>query len=327
MPDASKRKKAVIDIGTNSIKLCVGEGSNISWSVTHDKIKITRLGEGLNKSELSALSSERSITAIQNFAAKAREAGADEIRAIGTAALRKAANANDFCARVKDTCGIDIEIISGEREAQLSHGAAVLSAAASGADTLSDHGRKCVVFDIGGGSIEFIFSENVKICRRCSLNFGVLDIKGKYFMNEPAKNAKNAGSAGKKSVSGACLEIAKLLDEGRLIIPKDGFTLIGIGGTVTTMASVKLKLEKYLPDKVNGTILNAGDVESQIDLYLNSTLAERVKIPGLDADRADIILAGACIVETIMSSFSAHSLIVSANGLRHAALAEMFQVN
>jgi len=312
MPDIPKQKKAVIDIGTNSIKLCVAESSNTppGYLPIYDEIKITRLGEGLSeKNKLGALPSERSMQTIQRFAAKAREFGVSEIRAAGTAALRKAANAGSFCSKVKDTCGIDVEIISGEHEAQLSHSAAVFSA----------HERDCVVFDIGGGSTEFIYSRNNEICARISLNLGVMNIKEKYFPHEPA------GNANKDSVGEACLEIADNLHQGGLAVPEPGALLIGIGGTITTMALVKLKLPKFLPDKVNGTALNTNDVKSQIDLYQNSTQEERVKIPGLCADRADIILAGACIVKTVMDSFNAKSVTVSTNGLRHAVLAEMFR--
>jgi exopolyphosphatase/guanosine-5'-triphosphate,3'-diphosphate pyrophosphatase len=307
MSDIPKQKKAAIDIGTNSIKLCIAESSTTSlgFFVIHDEIKVAHLGEGLSEvNELGTLPSERSIQIIQRFVAKAHKFGANEIRAVGTAALRKAANACIFCRRVRDTCGIDVEIIEGEREAQLSYSAVASSAS----------GQDSTIFDIGGGSIEFIYSLNNKICSRFSLSFGVLSIKENYFFHEPDNN----------SVSKACHEIEYNLREGGLLVPKSKL-FIGIGGTVTTMASVKLKLPKFLPHRVNGTVINKSDVESQIHQYQNTTLEERAKIPGLHADRADIILAGACIVKTIMDFYSTRNVIVSTNGIRHAVLAEMFR--
>jgi len=305
-------RNAVIDIGTNSIKLCIAESSNTSdgYLIVYDKIKTTRLGEGLSESnELGELPSDRSIQAIQRFVALAHEMGAGEIRTIGTAALRKASNADHFCKRVRDSSGTIVEIISGEHEAQLSHNAAVFSAL----------GKDCMIFDIGGGSIEFVYSRNNSISSRFSLNFGVLDIKEKYFLHEPAKNAEN------DAVNQACLEITNLLHKGGLVIPESNSLLIGIGGTITSMASVKLKLSKFLPGKVNRTVMDINEVESQINKYKNSTLKERAKIPGLLTDRADIILAGACIVKAIMDKLSAKNVIVSTNGLRHGVLAEMFK--
>ena len=304
-----QKKKAVIDIGTNSIKLCIAGDLNVpdGYSVIRDEIEITRLGEGLSEhKELGEAPINRSIQTIQRFITIAHEMGAYETRAVGTAALRKALNADVFCTKAKDICGINIEIISGEYEAQLSYSAAVFFA----------HGQDSIVFDIGGGSIEIIYSNNGEISGRFSLDFGVLNIKEKYFLHEPVEN---------NAISKACLEIANNLRGGGVVIPESNSLIIGIGGTITTMASVKLKLSKYMSNKVNGSVLDMNDIETQIRQYQNSTSEERSKIPGLSADRADIILSGACIVKTIMNSFSAEKVIVSANGLRHAILAEMFK--
>lgn len=302
-------KRAVIDIGTNSIKLCIAEGLNASdeYSVIYDENIITRLGEGLiADSELGALPRDRSIETIRSFVAKAHEFNITEIRAIGTAALRKAANAGEFCFKVKDSCGIDVEIISGEREAELTYNAAMSLA----------HGQDSVIFDIGGGSVEFIYSRKNRICNRFSLSFGVLNIKEEYFTHEPMEN---------NSLSEACREISKSLQNGGLIIPDYKYSLVGIGGTVVTMASVKLTLTEFKASKVNGTVLNINDIESQIRQYQNSTLEERTKILGSLKGREDIILAGACFVKAIMESLSAANIIVSTNGLRHAVLALMFR--
>ena len=308
-----KQKKAAIDIGTNSIKLCIAESSNNSdgYVVIRDEIIITRLGEGLSESKkLGTLTSNRSIEAIQRFITTAREMGVNETKAVGTAALREASNAIFFCKRVKDTCGIDIDVISGEQEAQLVHSAAAVLA----------QGRDCIIFDIGGGSIEIIYSQNNEIISKYSLNFGVLNTNEKYFLHDSVKNKEN------DFTNKACLGITTLFNEAGLVIPKTNFLLVGIGGTVTTMASVKLKLPEFLPDKVNRTVLDISEVSSQILQYQNSTLDERAKIPGLCADRAGIILAGACIVKTLMDKLSANSVIVSTNGLRHALLSEMFLI-
>jgi exopolyphosphatase/guanosine-5'-triphosphate,3'-diphosphate pyrophosphatase len=308
MSDIAKQKKAVIEIGTHSIKLCIAENSNTSgeFSVILDDIEVTRIGAGMNeKNELMAEPSRRSIQTIQRFVKKAREYGVIEIRTVGTAALRKASNVSSFCAAIKETCDINIEIISGNMEAQLSHNAALLSS----------NGQECVVIDIGGGSIEFIHSCNDTIYHRFSLDFGVLNIKEKYFFYEPVE---------KNSVNESYFGITDRFRERGLFteVPK---LLIGIGGTYTTLALVKLKMSKNLINMVNGTIINISDVESQINQYQNLTLEERVKIPGLHSDRADIILAGACIVRTIMDYFSTQDIIVCTYGLRHAILADMFR--
>jgi len=305
MSDTLGQKKAVIDIGTNSIKLCIAQASNDpdGYLVIHDDLEITSLGKGLfENKELGALPTLRSINTIQRFVAKAHEFNVNEIRAVGTAALRKAVNAGDFCSRVNDTCGINVEIIQGEREAQLSHSAAILFAC----------GQDSIVFDIGGGSTEFVYTFNNEATNRTSLSFGVLNIHEKYFLHEHI------------NIRESSLEVKNDLHKGGLIVPESDFKLIGIGGTVTTMVSVKLGLTEYLPNVVNGTVLSINDIESQIYRFQSLAIEERAKIPGLNADRADIILAGACIVRAIMDYFRMTDLIVSTNGVRHAVLAEMF---
>ena len=309
MSGIPRQKKAVIDIGTTSIKLCIALTSNDpdGYFVIYDDMEITSLGKGLlENKELEALPSEHSINTIQRFVAKAHEFSVDEIRAVGTAALRKAANAYDFCSRIYDTCGINVEILQGEREAQLSHSAAILYAC----------GQDCLIFDIGGGSTEFVYTNNNEVIIRTSLNFGVLYIHEKHFLHEHIKD---------DSIRNSSIEVANNLHECGLIVPESDFKLIGIGGTITTMASIKLELSEYLPNKVNGTVLKMDDIESQIYRFQNLTPEERSKILGLHADRADIILAGACIVRAVMNYFHMTSVIVSTNGVRHAVLAEMFK--
>ena len=303
------RRKAIIDVGTNSIKFCLAEETgNGSYNVLKDANDIARLGEGLKETGLIGPEPlERNAQSVANFAAEAKAAGADEVVAVGTMALRTAKNAAAFIARVKELCGVELKVLSGEEEAQYSY-VAVMSGIEGAADA------DLVTMDTGGGSTEFVFGTAGKIVRKFSLNVGAVRFTEKYLSQMPVAPEKLAE---------AQAEIKKELSEGGVSGPVK--FLVGMGGTVTSMASVKHKMAKYDPDVIQGSKLTLEDINAQIADYAAKTLDQRREIVGLQPKRADVILAGACIVRAVMELTGVSELTVSDRGLRHGLMYELFR--
>ena len=303
------RRKAIIDVGTNSIKFCLAEETgNGSYNVLKDANDIARLGEGLKETGLIGPEPlERNAQSVANFAAEAKAAGADEVVAVGTMALRTAKNSAAFIARVKELCGVELKVLSGEEEAQNSY-VAVMSGIPGAADA------DLVTMDTGGGSTEFVFGTAGKIVRKFSLNVGAVRFTEKYLSQMPVAPEKLAE---------AQAEIKKELSEGGVSGPVK--FLVGMGGTVTSMASVKHKMAKYDPDVIQGSKLTLDDINAQIADYAAKTLDQRREIVGLQPKRADVILAGACIVRAVMELTGVSELTVSDRGLRHGLMYELFR--
>ena len=294
------KRAAVIDIGSNSAKFLVGQRrEDGSVEVVREGTAVVRLGEGLHETgRLSADAMERNAEAAASFAEQAGALGAEEIRCVGTMALRSAANSGEFLALVKERCGLDVEIISGEEEARLSY-LAVLSA-------LPDTKEDVVIFDTGGGSTEFIYGRGREVVKRFSVNIGSVRLTETFFADDPVHREK---------IPQVLEQIAAELREAD--VEASGGKLVGIGGTVTTMAAVSLGMTRYDPEVIQGSVLSRKEVLRQIQAYSSKTVARRCEMPGLQPGRADVILAGACILQVIMDRLGAEELTVSDRGLRH----------
>lgn len=301
--------KAVIDIGTNSIKFCLADGKpDGTFTVLKDANDIAKLGEGLKDTgEIGAEPLERNAQSVAGFVKQAREAGAEEIAIVGTMALRTAKNTAAFADRVKELTGLDVRVIPGEEEAQLSY-IAVMSGIPGAAEA------NLVTFDTGGGSTEFVFGEAGTLKRKFSLNVGAIRFTEQYLSQMPVPA---------EALAKARAEIKRELAEGG--VTTGAKFLVGMGGNVTSMASVKHKMEVYDPDVIQGSKMTAADVDAQIADYAAKTLDERRMIIGLQPKRADVILAGACIIRAAMELCGVDELTVSDRGLRHGLLYKLFK--
>jgi len=299
-------KKAIIDVGSNSIKFFLGDlATDGTLQTVIDENDIARLGEGLRETgQISPEAMQRNNEAIARFAEKARSNGAGEIVCVGTMALRNANNTADFIKLVKETSNVDLTVIPGEEEARLSY-LAVLSGL-----TLQD--GKLAIFDTGGGSTEFIFGEGKAVSKRFSVDLGAIRVTEKYFKADPVSKA---------DVDAAIAEIDSTFKDSGV----DGKVaqLVGMGGTVTSMGAVKHKMEKYDPDVIQGSTLTLADVEEQIEAYSSRTIEARKEITGLQPKRADVILAGACILKVIINRLGVNELTISDRGLRHGMAFDM----
>jgi exopolyphosphatase/guanosine-5'-triphosphate,3'-diphosphate pyrophosphatase len=301
------RRYAVIDVGTNSVKFHIGERDAAGvWRRVVDRSEVTRLGEGLDASgRLGEDPMQRTIAAIAGMAAEATRSDVLAIAAVGTAGLRAAQNSAEFVGSVQARCGIPIEVISGDEEARLAY-----RAATSG---LGRSGGAVVVFDSGGGSSQFTFGQDDHIDERFSVEVGAVRFTERHGL-DGAVSEQELGAA-KDAIAAALVRL-----DGR---PAPD-AVVAMGGTVTNLAAVKHNLARYDPDVVQGSVLDCAEIDRQIELYRTRTADERRQIVGLQPKRAEVILAGACIVRTVLAKLGREALQVSDRGLRHGLLAERF---
>ncbi len=298
---------AVIDVGTNSVKFNISERSDDgSWRTIVDRAEITRLGEGLEKTgEISSDAIARTVDAIAAMAAEAQKNGVTAIAAVGTMGLRTARNSQQFIDAVKQRCGVSIEVIPGEEEGRLAY-LAVKSGLGLAEGSLA-------IFDTGGGSTQFTFGHGAVVAKRFSLNVGAVRYTEKYGL----------GSVVSAEQLRAALD-AIAADLARIGSERSPDVLVGMGGAVTNIAAVKHGLAKYDPNIVQGSVLDRAEIERQIELYRSRSLNDRQNVVGLQPKRADVILAGACIVKTVMDKLGKDALSVSDRGLRHGLLIDRF---
>ena len=298
---------AVIDVGTNSVKLHVGERrADGSWQTVTDRAEVTRLGEGLQDTgSLQPEPLRRTADAIVGMVEEARREGAAEIAAVATAGMRLAGNSAELVEAVRDRCGVGIEVISGEEEARLAYLAAT-AALDVGAGSL-------VVFDTGGGSSEFTFGRAGRVEERFSVDVGAARYTERFGLDGVVSDEEIT-----QALHGIAADLRRL--DGR----ERPTALVGMGGALTNLAAVRHELGTYDPAVVQGTVLDRTEIGRQIDLYRSRTSEERREIVGLQPQRAELILAGACIVRTVLDKLSRDELTVSDRGLRHGLLVERF---
>jgi exopolyphosphatase / guanosine-5'-triphosphate,3'-diphosphate pyrophosphatase len=300
-------RQAVIDVGTNSVKFHVGERKpDGTWTTVVDRADVTRLGEGLEQTgSISPEAMERTAQAIAKMKDEATQNGVDGITAVGTMGLRTASNRDAFLELVRQRSGIAIEVITGEEEARIAY-----LGVRSGIGMV--HGT-LVIFDTGGGSSQFTFGDGEKVERQFSVNVGAVRFTERFGLDKPVlpetlKQAMDAIAADLSPLDGA----------------RAPDVLVGMGGAVTNIAAVKHALAKYDPKIIQGSVLERADVDRQIEAYRWVSTEARRQIVGLQPKRAEVILAGACIVRTIMEKLKSRSLTVSDRGLRHGLLIDRF---
>ena len=305
--DGAPERYAVIDVGTNSTKFHVGERTGDgTWRRLVDRAEMTRLGEGLDeRGEIGSEATERTAIAIADMVEEAKRNGVLAIAAVGTAGLRIARNSASVVAAIRSRTGVSIEVIPGEEEGRLAYLAVK--------EGLGLPGGSLVVFDTGGGSTQFTFGQGARVDERFSLDVGAVRYTERFGL---------AGAVSASVLREALTAIAADLSriDGRP--PPDA--LVAMGGAVTNIAAVKHSLTTYDPDVVQATLLDRAEIDRQIELYRSRDAAQRRAIVGLQPKRAEVILAGACIVRTVMEKLDKDALRVSDRGLRHGLLIERF---
>lgn len=302
---------ATIDIGTNSVLLLVaGRRPDGGFDPLVDQAEITRLGRGVDATgTLSEQSMEDTLRVLEQYAATARDQGAQEIAVTATSAARDAKNGAHFIAEAKRRAGLNLEIISGDAEAQLSY-LAVQTSYGGAADAL-------VVLDIGGGSTEFIYggrgAEASQVRFRRSFDVGAVRMTERFVHSDPVTEADQ------RAVVNHLRQTFAQAPE-----PPEGSTAVGVAGTVTTLFAVQHGIARYDASLVEGQTLAMEEVRALRKRLCAMPLAQRKQLPGLQPKRADVVCAGAMILECAMERLKTDRLVVSDRGLRWGLMVSRF---
>jgi len=303
------RRLAAIDLGTNTVRLLVVEASGAGWRALHDEQRVTRLGEGqAGTGILQPAAMRRTAEVVASFAQRAEDLGVRDVRIVATSAVREAANGAEFLAQVHSSSGRQVRVISGEEEARLT----LLGVT----DGLPDLRGDFLLFDIGGGSTEFVLSRAGRAAQAVSVKLGVVELAERFMDQGPVDHTRYDAMAAE---IGARLA-AGLTDP---ILRHGAPALVGSAGTVTTLAALDLGLESYDPARVHGHRLTRAAVAELGGRLAALSLAERAALPCLEPGRADLIVPGSAICLEALDRLGFDVLVVSDRGLREGILCEI----
>ena len=311
----SRNSYAAIDLGTNNCRLLIAKPSADGFVVIDAFSRIVRLGEGLATSgALSEEAIERAISALAVCADKIRKRQVTLARSVATEACRRASNGAEFIARVKRETGIALDIISAQEEARL----AVL-----GCHALLEPGDgPALIFDIGGGSTELVLVDSrgqaPKIIDWLSAPWGVVSLTESepHDQNDPAQRIAAYANMRARVTETFAAFAERLPGPGGAGVKR----LLGTSGTVTTLASVHLDLPKYDRQMIDGLIVPTGSMRGIAQRLSLMTLDERRNLPSIGSERADLVVAGCAILESILDIWPAERLGIADRGIREGIL-------
>ena len=305
------QRRAVIDVGTNSVKLLVADVAGSQLTPISEESNQTRLGAGFYATrQLQHAAIAKTAAAAAQYSAKAAKLGASAVLIIGTSAARDALNAAELAAAILQESGLPIQILSGEREAEW-----VFRGVASNPKLAR---LPVLILDVGGGSTEFIVGENSvpRFCR--SYPLGTVRLLEQLQPGDPP---------GLPALACCRAVLREFLD--RQVVPAlepalrqcaGEVQLVGTSGTASILARIEAKAEDFNREQIESTLLTAGRLRALLEEQWQLPLAARHKTPGLPPDRADVILTGMAIYEAIMDRFGFARLRISTRGLRYWAL-------
>jgi exopolyphosphatase / guanosine-5'-triphosphate,3'-diphosphate pyrophosphatase len=312
-PDCGNpQRRAVIDIGTNSVKLLVAGVSGGHVRPCVEKSEQTRLGSGFYETHrLQPESIEKTALAVASFASEAAKWNPESIRVIATSAVRDALNQSDLIEAIHRASGLNVTVISGEQEADW-----VFRGVTTDLSLLSD---PLLILDVGGGSTEFILGKGSVQHFRESFRLGTVRLLEQFPPNDPPL-PEQWNDCRKWIDDFFRTQIAPSLTPHLSGFPPGSIRLIGTGGTTTILAKMQVALESFDRDRFEALQLSREVVQHHRRHLWKLTLRDRQTIPGLPANRADVILMGAAIFESVMEFFQFPNLKISTRGLRFAAL-------
>jgi exopolyphosphatase/guanosine-5'-triphosphate,3'-diphosphate pyrophosphatase len=292
---------AAIDIGTNTALLVIAErDADGGVRPVVERATITRLGEGVDRTrQLLDTATERTLACLRTYADLIREAGAERVAAVGTSALRDASGGQAFLARAEQILGVRPRVVAGDEEAELTFRGALSGLKVAG---------EVVVFDIGGGSTEIVVGHTgppARLTWTVSLDVGSVRLFERRVKSDPPSAEELA--AAQADVREALAALAPA--------PK-GATLVGVAGTVTTLAAIEKRMAVYEPATIHGSTLRKAAVEAELARLGRMRLEERRATPGLEPGRADVIVVGAVLVLEVLAWARADVLIASDRGVR-----------
>jgi len=312
---------AAIDLGTNNCRLLIARPQGRNFVVIDAFSRVVRLGEGLAQhGRLSDEAMDRAMGALRICAEKLKKRGVHLARSVATEACRRAANGEAFIERVRRETGIALEVISAEEEARL----AVL-----GCHILLENGSgPAVIFDIGGGSTELVLIHQdgpvPEIVDWESVPWGVVSLTETCGRDESSADARAARYAEmRRVVRDSFVPFARRIAEATGAEPR----LLGTSGTVTTLASVHLELPQYDRNAVDGLIVPVPSMRAISERLSSMAPAERQQLPCIGTERADLVVAGCAILESILDIWPAPQLGVADRGIREGILRSLMKAD
>lgn len=304
---------AVIDLGSHSTLLLIGHvGNDGRVYPIKEQFAVSRLGERLDETgKLAASAMQQAIEILEEFGNTINQYHVSHVHLLGTEALRRAKNAEDFRQRLRKQFSWDLKILTTDREAELSFKGAV-----EGFFKAEEHS---LVIDVGGGSTEIVAGCGLKPVDSHSLSIGALRLFDCF------QRKTQLDSATRRQID----------DYLKSQLEKTGFAakltksavLIGTGGTITTLAAILKEMTVYDAEALNGMVIKRPDLENLFTAINAKSLKERRNITGLEKGREDIIIYGMLIYLNFMKLFDFREIMVSTRGLRFAYLREMAEAN
>lgn len=296
---------AAIDIGSNSCRLKIARVVQHSLRVVHEDREVTRLGSSVFESGLvSPDAMAATLRALKRFYRAVQQHGADQVRAVATAAMRDARNGRAFLAWVRDETGWEVEIISGLEEARLIHRGVVNNEA-------NTSGR-CLLIDVGGGSCEVSLSERKRLKETISLPLGAVRLTEEFLKSDPPVKEEIARM--KQFVS------RELRKASRRVTPGEVQTVIATSGTAAALYEATRIIRKA---RAKDYVASARDVRRLADKLTKLTNEDRSAIPGIGPRRSEIVVAGAQVYSELLEHFALPGFRYSDMGLRDGILAQM----
>lgn len=292
--------RAIIDIGTNSVRLLMAEKDEKGeWKTLRKELRSTRLGEGMtDKATIGQGAKERTLSAVEEFTAMAKLEGADDIFAYGTSIMRDASNGEEFADEVTAASGVPVRILSGKEEAYYSY---IGAAGTSGVITS--------VVDIGGGSTEICVGFGTDVGARHSFRLGCVRC---------SKQFDTTTARGRAELKKHCFTLFRETDLMESM--RNVKRWIGVGGTVTSLASMLQELEVYDSLKVQDYVIHPEDVSKILEKLSKMSYDDKCHMKGLLPSRADIIVAGVVILDSLMEYFALSEITVSDRDLSEGLL-------
>ena len=294
---------AAIDCGTNSIRLLVaqpvpGDGGRTVLRDIDRQMEIVRLGAGVDRTgRLDAAALARTFEALQRYAAVAQQHGVDAVRMVATSASRDAANADEFVRGVRTILGVEPDVITGDEEAALSY----RGATAGVSDARAPSPR--LVVDIGGGSTEFVLGVGDTVVAARSVDVGCVRMTERHLHSDPPTD---------EQVRQTLADIDTAVDVAGESVPLgEARSLVGLAGSVTTVAAIHLGLTDYDPRAIHGHVLPAADVRTIAADLLTMSRAQRAAIRVMHPGRVDVIAAGALVLQRILERTGLPQVVVS----------------
>jgi exopolyphosphatase/guanosine-5'-triphosphate,3'-diphosphate pyrophosphatase len=290
---------AAIDCGTNSVRLLVADVDRAAGQLSDvdRRLEIVRLGQGVDATgRLGAEPLARTLRALRSYRQIIAETSASAVRMVATSATRDAANSSEFVAGVGDILGIEPEVLSGEDEARLSFTGAT-------AELAGDADAPYLVTDIGGGSTEFVLGEPGAVTAAVSVNIGCVRMTERHLHHDPPRGDEIA--AARADVDAALDVVA-----GKIPV-SSARTLVGLAGSVTTVAALVLGLDSYQAERIHHSRVSAAAVREVTASLLTQTRAERAQLAVMHPGRVDVIGGGALVLAQIMERFGFGEVLVS----------------